>query len=372
MGPLISTTGDHETFYTRYDVPSQRNVIWFLTFDEENPNSIISCLSSARENARTVRDMISSQMWEELNKFYLMVRDARKDESVLASPFEFFGKVKLGGSLLEGVAESTMSRGEAWHFRRLGLSIERADKTSRILDVKYYLLLPSAADVGTPVDTNQWVALLKSVSALEMYRKRHGRITPTQVAEFLILDRDFPRAMHFCLIRAEDSLLSITGSKPGTFRTLAEQRLGRLRAELDYGNIEEIIAGGMHEFIDAFQTRLNLVGEAIYESFFALPPAADVPAEQRRHSRSPEPSRRRTQRDINQGSDTRISNQTDPLQCDDVAALRELPDSSNSCLSASPSTIAPVTPTTAWSSCRRRWCACGRRRTAARRCSAIR
>ena len=155
--PLISTTGDHEAFYEHHEVASERNVIWWLTFDEENPNSILSCLSSARENARTVRDMISSQMWEELNKFYLMVRDARKDESILASPFEFFGKVKLGGSLLEGVAESTMSRGEAWHFRRLAMSIERADKTSRILDVKYYLLLPSAADVGTPVDTNQWV-----------------------------------------------------------------------------------------------------------------------------------------------------------------------------------------------------------------------
>ena len=213
--PLISTTGDHDTFYERHEVASERNVIWFLTFDDENPNSILSCLASARENARTVRDMISSQMWEELNKFYLMVRAASKDESILASPFEFFGKVKLGGSLLEGVAESTMSRGEAWHFRRLAMSIERADKTSRILDVKYYLLLPSEADVGTPVDTNQWVALLKSVSALEMYRKRHGRTTPTQVAEFLILDRDFPRSMHFCLLRAEDSLLAITGSRPG-------------------------------------------------------------------------------------------------------------------------------------------------------------
>ncbi len=269
--PLISTTGNHEAFYAKYESAEERDVIWFLTFDEENPNSIISCLSAARENARTVRDMISSQMWEELNKFYLMVRDARKDESILASPFEFFGKVKLGGSLLEGVAESTMSRGEAWHFRRLGVAIERADKTSRILDVKYYLLLPNVSDVGTPFDTNQWVALLKSVSALEMYRKEHGRTTPMQVAEFLILDRHFPRSMHFCVLRAEDSLLSITGSKPGTFRTVAEQRMGRLRSELDYGNIHEIIAGGIHEFIDRFQSQLNLVGEAVRETFFAAP-----------------------------------------------------------------------------------------------------
>ena len=274
--PVIATTGDTEAFYARYEQASQRNVVWFLTFDEQNSNSIISSLSAARENARMVRDMISSQMWEELNKFHLMVREARKDETILASPFEFFGKVKLGGSILEGVAESTMSRDEAWHFRRLGLSIERADKTSRILDVKYFLLLPDVSDVGTPIDANQWVALLKSVSALEMYRKAHGRITPTQVAEFLIFDRDFPRAMHFCLIRAEDSLLAITGSRPGTYRTQAEQRLGRLRAELDYGHIGEVITAGIHEFIDTFQKRLNLAGEAIYESFFALPPAQDA------------------------------------------------------------------------------------------------
>ena len=107
-----------------------------------------------------------------------------------------------------------------------------------------------------------------------MYRQTHGRITPTQVADFLILDRDFPRAMHFCLIRAEQSLLAITGGTPNTYRNLAEQRLGRLRAELDYANIKEIIGGGLHEFIDGFQTELNDVGVAIYDTFFAVPGSA--------------------------------------------------------------------------------------------------
>ena len=189
-------------------------------------------------------------------------------------PYEFFNRLKLSGALLEGLAETTMSRGIAWHFRRLARFLERADKTSRILDVKYYLLLPSVADVGTPLDSNQWAALLKSASALEMYRQTHGRITPTQVADFLILDRDFPRAMHFCLIRAEQSLLAITGGTPNTYRNLAEQRLGRLRAELDYANIKEIIGNGLHEFIDGFQTELNDVGAAIHDTFFAVPGSA--------------------------------------------------------------------------------------------------
>lgn len=267
--PLIYTSGDHELFRKHYPVSTQSNVIQFLTFDERNSNSILSCLQSARENARTVRDMISTPMWEELNKFYLLVRSAAHPQ-VLDSPLDFFSKIMQMGYTLDGATTSTMSHSEAWHFHRLGEMIERADKTSRILDVKYYLLLPKPSDVGTPIDSNQWAALLKSASALEMYRKEHGRITPAQVAEFLVLNRDFPRAMRFCLIRAEQSLLAITGGATGTFRNRAEQLLGRLRSELDYTNIDEIMQTGLHEFIDQFQVRLNAVGEAIFETFFAL------------------------------------------------------------------------------------------------------
>lgn len=273
--PLIYTTGDHDAFYERYRTATQENVVRFLTFDEENSNSILSCLQAARENARTVREMLSSQMWEELNKFYLLVHSV-DPETVLSSPFEFFSQIKLSSYVLEGVSEATMSHGEAWHFRRLGRLLERADKTSRILDVKYFLLLPTASDIGTPLDTNQWGALLKSTSALEMYRRVYGRITPEKVAEFMILDRDFPRAVHFCLLRAEQSLLSITGGTIGSYRNRAEQRLGRLRAELDYANIREIIAGGIHEFIDHFQSKLNEVGDAIFETFFARQPVGEA------------------------------------------------------------------------------------------------
>lgn len=178
----------------------------------------------------------------------------------------------MASHLLGGITDATMSHGEGWHFGRLGRLLERADKTSRILDVKYFILLPDVSDVGTPFDNIQWSALLKSASALEMYRKRFGRIRPTDVADFLILDREFPRAIHFCLIKAEESLLSITGGVRGRFRTLPEKRLGRLRSQLDYTQIGEIIEQGLHEFIDAFQVQLNQVGEAIHDTFFAMRP----------------------------------------------------------------------------------------------------
>ena len=270
--PLIFTTGDHADFQARYPEATQKNVIQFLTFDMQNPNSICRCLQFARENARTVRDMISSPMWEEMNKFFLMVKTANQAQ-VLGSPFDFFSQIKLSAYTMDGVVQSTMSHGEAWNFYRMAQMIERADKTSRILDVKYFLLLPQVSDVGTQLDTNQWAALLKSASALEMYRKAHGRITPRQVAEFLMMDRDFPRAVRYCVGQAEQSLLAITGGTRGNFFNRAEQQLGRLRAEFDYTHIEEVFAMGLHEFVDQFQEKLNAVGKAISETFFAIAPS---------------------------------------------------------------------------------------------------
>lgn len=273
--PLVYTTGDQDLFYEKYGDATQENVIRFLTFEQENPNSILSCLKNARENARTSREMISSQMWEELNKFYLFVREARKDADAIHSPYDFFGKIKQAGYSLEGVTTGTMSHGEPWHFSRLGALVERADKTSRILDVKYYLLLPEIGDVGTPIDIMQWATLLKSASALEMYRKQYGRIDPKLVVEFLILNRDFPRSIHFCVRHAEHSLLAITGGREGTFRNRAEQRLGRMRANLEFLSIEEIMSQGLHEFIDGFQVELNEVGDAIFDTFFAMTPTGE-------------------------------------------------------------------------------------------------
>ncbi len=270
--PLVYTTGDHEEFEERYEDATQENVIRFLAFDRDNPNSILSCVSNARENARASREMISSQMWEELNKFYLLVRDARNDNLAITAPYGFFDRIKRASYSLDGVSNSTMSHGEAWHFCRLGQMIERADKTSRILDVKYFLLLPQASDVGTPLDMRQWATLLKSTSGFEMYRKAHGRLTPKSVVEFLLLNREFPRAIHFCVHQSERSLLSITGGIENSFRNRSEQMVGRLRSEFAYTDIDGVMNMGLHEFIDDLQAKLNTIGEAICEDFFATKP----------------------------------------------------------------------------------------------------
>lgn len=266
--PLVYTTGDQQGFNERYGEMTRENVLKFLMFDEENPNSILSCSSFARENARTIREVISSVVWEQLNQFYFMVRSSAQFSASLEQPQGFCERVRLASHLLVGAIDSTMSHDEAWHFSRIGRLVERADKTSRIVDVQYYILLPDSSDVGTALDTVRWSALLNSASALEMYRRQHGKIVPDRVADFLILDRHFPRAMHFCLIKAKESLQQITGSSAGTFRNLAEQRMGRLCSNMDYTRVEDVIRQGLHEYIDDFQSQLNLVGDAIGEEFF--------------------------------------------------------------------------------------------------------
>jgi uncharacterized alpha-E superfamily protein len=269
--PLIQTTGSHEAFQSRYSAFDRDSVLQFLTFDTMNPNSILSCVTFARENARTVREVISSVMWEELNQFYLVVREAAR-EGLGENPFEFYRRVKRASHLLIGVTDSTMSHGEAWNFAQLGRLLERADNTSRIVDVKYFILLPDLKDVGTSLDVVQWSALLKSADALEMYRRFRGRIVPTKVVDFLILDREFPRSLRYCLKFGEESLHAITGTPTGSFGNRAEQLVGLLRSELEFTSIQDVVTRGLHEFIDQFQIRLNTIGEAIQAGFFAIEP----------------------------------------------------------------------------------------------------
>jgi uncharacterized alpha-E superfamily protein len=267
--PLVNTTGDHEDFTKRYGEANQDNVIQFLTFDRDNPNSIISCLRAARENARSVREIISSEMWLQLNKFYLTVNATASSRNGFESPHDFFTQVKLSSHLFAGVTDATMTHGEAWHFSRLGQRLERADKTSRILDVKYFILLRSVAEIGTAFDDIQWAAVLRSASAFEMYRKRQGHISPKGIVRFLLLDHEFPRAIRFCLNAARDSLHAISGTPLDTFRNSAEKLLGQLCSDLAFAHVDDIVNSGLHEYLDDLQTRMNRVATGIYETFFA-------------------------------------------------------------------------------------------------------
>ncbi len=276
--PLISTTGDDALYAQHYAGVSKRDVIQFLVFDPRNPNSILSSVTAARENARMARPYITLEMWEQINRFYLAMQSAARACGKGAElRQDFFSDVTTASHLFLGITDATMSHNEGWHFCRLGRMIERADKTSRILDAKYYLLLPSVSVVGTPYDDIMWVAVLRSTSGFEMYRKRFQQISPDRIVEFLVLDREFPRAIHHCVISAEESLRAISGTPKGMFTNSAEQQLGRVCADLNYVQVQEIIALGLHEYLDDIQVRLNQVGDAILTAFFTLLPAPTVP-----------------------------------------------------------------------------------------------
>ena len=272
--PLIDITGDTNRFARRYGAATQQNVIQFLTFDPENVNSICSCLRAARENARSVREVISSEMWEQLNQFYLMVNSAAAGR--VTDPQELFASVKLSSHLFAGITDATMTHNEGWHFCRLGRDLERADKTSRILDVKYFMLLPSIRDVGTPYDDIHWSAVLKSVSGFEMYRKKYGRITPADVVDFLVMDNEFPRAVRFCIKSASESLQAVTGTPIGAFRYRSEQLMGQLRAELDFTSVDTVLRNGLHEYLDRLQLKMNGIDEGLRDDFAVrtTPPVA--------------------------------------------------------------------------------------------------
>ena len=267
--PLVSITGDVELFKKRYGEANAENVIQFLTFDRDYPNSIISCLQVARENARSIREIISSEMWEEVNSFYLMLKEASPGKPKDGLP-KFFGQVKMSSHRFAGVMDATMTHNEGWHFGQMGRLLERADKTTRLLDVKYFVLLPSAKWVGTPLDQIQWISLLKSASAYEMYRKCQRRITPSSVVEFLILNRQFPRSIHFCLWQAEQCLHEITNTPNGTWCNSAERSLGKLCSQLGYLTIDDVVESGLHESLDKMQSSINQVGNEIHNTFFAV------------------------------------------------------------------------------------------------------
>jgi uncharacterized alpha-E superfamily protein len=291
---LVHTTGDQAWFKDKYGQATAENVTRFLTFDDEYPSSILSSVSRARENARSVRDIISREMWQELNEFYLMVVQAARPGVQPEHLIDFCDRVKRHGIYFEGVTNATLTHGEAFHFAQLGRMLERADKTSRILDVKYYLLSPARRVMAVPgialqtqsqqsagglqqsqsqasaVDHLGWTALLNSASALQMYRQSYHVTSPAHVSEFLLLDSNFPRSIRCCVRRAQVSLHTISATPLGSFESEAERILGRLRAELDYAQIDEIMASGLHEYVDSIQTQLNRTGTAIFEQFFKL------------------------------------------------------------------------------------------------------
>jgi uncharacterized alpha-E superfamily protein len=268
--PLIVTTGDWALFEQLHGKESRSAAIEFLGFQEENPSSIFNCITNARENARSIRPDITREIWEQINAMYYAVQEGRQKKLwQRKDPRPFFNEVKKGCQLLYGMFDVILARNDSWHFGNFGRLIERADKTSRILDVKFHLLHAETDAHAFPTELVQAVALLKSASAYDMYRKKYGRLSIRNITQFLIFDTDFPRAMHRCLMIAEKSLITVSKGRPGP-KTGAEKELGMLRAQLEYSDVGDISSESMHDFLDNFQQKLNQISDAIFNDFFSI------------------------------------------------------------------------------------------------------
>ncbi|AHF89084.1 hypothetical protein OpiT1DRAFT_05979 [Opitutaceae bacterium TAV1] len=267
--PIVQSSGDETLFTSLHPRATGEAVTQFLVFQTENTNSVLSAVTQARENARMVRDQITVELWEELNRLYLFLHSPRARQLIRSSPAEFFQEVKAASLLMQGITDAIVMRNEGWNFLQVGKYLERADKTSRILDVRH-ATFPDRGAPGpiSPADTPAWSAILRSCSAWDAYQSLYGaEVQPAEVAELLILSEDFPRSVRYCVERLNTDLRDISGVAAGRFSNDAEKLAGRLLAELQFSTASDIFETGLHTWIDLLQTRLNAIGAALFKTY---------------------------------------------------------------------------------------------------------
>jgi len=263
----LNITGTLFPFSGRYSTVGAHDVLRYMVLDSSNPSSICSCANAARDNARAARGSITSEMWEVLNSTWLELQHVNESRLDTEGVSQFFDWVKERSHLFRGVTVGTALKDEAFQFNRMGIFLERADNTARILDVKYHVLLPSVDDVGGAVDYYQWAAVLRSVSAFESYRKVYRDVvTPLRVAELLILREDMPRSLHNCMNEAYEILKLLSTPQAREALRLA----GDLWAHLHFGRIDVIFNHGLHEYLTDFLSRTAALGDEINRAYFTL------------------------------------------------------------------------------------------------------
>ena len=265
---LVAITGDDPLFRQCFGEYNARTVSEFLLWHPANPNAVMACLTQARENARSVREQISIEMWEHINRLYFIIKEVNRS-AVLRGPHDFFSQVRDGSQAFQGVTDATLTHGEGYEFIQLGKYLERAEKTVRILDVKYAAV--NTLKEGTPEASLQLVAMLKSCSAFEPYRREHASLLLTaRVAEYMLLSQNFPRAVLYCLLRAQRAVntLGAETAQPANQATSSSRTLGRMCAELQYLDIQDVLGEKMHPLLIRLLRWMNLVGDEITRGYF--------------------------------------------------------------------------------------------------------
>lgn len=273
---IVRLNADEQPFSARYPAATPQNVINFYTLDAQNGNSIVSAVRAARENARTLRPWISTEMWSQLNVFYNRLLELRPKDVALPNVARLCAVIKEGCQTHAGITEGTFYRDEGWHYYLLGKYLERADQTTRLLDIEFHTLLPNPTDVGSPLDFVRWHAVLRSAAGYHAFRRVYPRgMTASSVAGFLLCNEGFPRSASLC-VREMNALLTRLKTR---YRMHggngALEKLDQIHAALDRP-IDQVLQSGLHSYLDGLQVRLNDVSVELGRDFFGHGPAVAV------------------------------------------------------------------------------------------------
>ncbi|KAA2314747.1 alpha-E domain-containing protein [Pseudooceanicola sediminis] len=264
---IVSTAGVRPAYVAKFDDDfDQATVINYLLRDRDNPSSVMSCIEAARSNARMVRTALSSEVWEAVNEAWMTLKDQMKRPVSMKNLAEVLTSIRQHSSLVRGALHGTMLRNDIFDFARLGTYIERADNTSRILDIKYYVLLPSAAYVGSSMDNAQWETILRSVSAFRSFRwLNEGEVTPMAIADFMILDKRMPRSLAFCHSKIVGNLSYLNHDADPELPCLTQA--SQIHARLSGRDIDSVFDEGLHEFLKSAIADTGRLAAQIQEDF---------------------------------------------------------------------------------------------------------
>jgi uncharacterized alpha-E superfamily protein len=259
---VVITAGVRKGYDRKYDSYTAAHVVDYLLSDRSNPSSVMTAIENARSNARMVRTALTTEVWEAVNESWMAMKDALKKPVRDTDLPALLGEIRRHSALVRGALHGTMLRNDIYDFAQIGTALERADNTARIIDVKYYTLLPSASFVGSPLDNVQWETILRSVSAHRSYRwLNEGEMSSSGVAEFVTLDTRFPRSLYFATRMIEENLRYL--AKDYGMRMPSHDMVDAQVAKLRNHTIASIFDGGLHEFIGAFIRDNNAIGSQI-------------------------------------------------------------------------------------------------------------
>ena len=267
--PLVIMAGEEDRFRQLHRDATARNVFEFLAFAPNNPSSIVQCIARARENARTIRDRISREMWEDINGLFHTVSRFSMEEELASGPHRFCEKIKFGTYRFRGVTDATMPHDEGWDFLRVGFALERAEMTARLVDVQHRHRFEDSEPAAGAENHQWWMALVKSVGAYETYhRYYHSAVDPIHAAEMLILNPQHPRSIRFSMQEVQAGLRAISGTGTGAYANEAERLTGKVLERLRYDLVDEIFRQGLHSYVHELLRMCDAIGEDIARTYF--------------------------------------------------------------------------------------------------------